>query len=98
MALDIAAALSRGYISMDAADALSTFMTNGMPDRARFLNFLGNLIVTAADAERKSKHVAVFAECVHLLWAQGNPEATIRLEGLWNEEIVSRYDVGTLRL
>jgi len=66
MALDIAAALSRGYISMDAADALSTFMTNGMPDRARFLNFLGNLIVTAADAERKSKLTLQFSQNVFI--------------------------------
>ena len=53
---------------MNAADALSTFMTNGMPDPARFLNFFGNLIVTAADAVKgEQARVAVFGEGVHLL-------------------------------
>jgi DNA-binding NarL/FixJ family response regulator len=96
--VDIAAAIEQGkYISMDAADALSTFMINGMPDPDRFLNFLGNLIATAADAAKgEQARVAVFAECVNLLWAQGNPEATIRLEGLWNEGIVSSYNVDVL--
>ena len=31
-------------------------------------------------------------ETVALLWVQGNPEAAIRLEHLWNE-IVKSYDV-----
>ena len=36
--LDIAAAIEQGrYISLDAADTLSTFMVNGMPDPVRFL-------------------------------------------------------------
>ena len=96
--VDIAAAIEQGkYISVDAADALSTFMLNGMPDPARFLNFLGNLIVTAAHAAKGEQgRVAVFGECVNLLWAQGSHEATIRLEGLWNEEIVSSYNVDVL--
>lgn len=94
--LDVAAAIEQGrYIALDAADTLSTFMRNGMPDPVRFSELLGNLISNAADAGKKGR-VAVFGECVHLLWAQGNSEATIRLEGLWNEEIVSRYNVDVL--
>ena len=94
--VDIAAAIEqRRYISVDAADALSAFMINGMPDRVRFSELLRNLISNAASAGGKGR-VAVFGECVQLLWAQGNPEATIRLEELWNEEIVSRYKVDVL--
>ena len=37
--LDIGAAIEQGrYISLDAAETLSTFMVNGMPDPVRFLN------------------------------------------------------------
>ena len=56
--------LSRGdIIPLDAADALSTFMLNGMPDPARFLNLFGNLIVGAADAAKgEQARVAVFGE------------------------------------
>jgi DNA-binding NarL/FixJ family response regulator len=94
--LDIAAAIEQGrYISVDAAAALSTFMINGTPEAVRFSKLLGNLISKAADAGKKGR-VAVFGECVNLLWAQGNAEATIRLERLWNEEIVSRYNVDVL--
>jgi hypothetical protein len=94
--VDIAAAIEQGrYIALDAADALSAFMINGMPDPVRFSELLRNLISTAANAGKKGR-VAVFGECVHLLWAQGNPEATIRLEGLWNEEVVSSYNVDVL--
>jgi len=94
--VDIAAAIEQGrYISVDAADALSAFMNNGMPDPMRFSELLRNLISNAANAGGKGR-VAVFGECVHLLWAQGNPEATIRLEGLWNEEVVSKYNVDVL--
>ena len=40
--LDIGAAIEQGrYISLDAADTLSTFMVNGMPDPVRFLKVVG---------------------------------------------------------
>jgi DNA-binding response OmpR family regulator len=103
--VDITAAIERGgYISMDAADALSTFMINGMPDPSRFLNLFGNLIVTAADAaKREQGRVAVFGEGVHLLWAQGNAEAAIRVETLTNQipktcdvDILCGYSLGSV--
>jgi hypothetical protein len=66
--VDTATAIEQGgHIPMDAADALSTFMINGMPDPARFLNFFGNLIVTAAHAAKgEQARVAVFGKGVHL--------------------------------
>jgi hypothetical protein len=67
-----------------------------MPDPARFLNFFGNLILTAADAAKKEQaHGAVFGEGVHLLWAQGNAEAAIRVERLTNQT-PKTYDVDIL--
>jgi DNA-binding NarL/FixJ family response regulator len=92
--LDIGTAIERGrYISVDAADAVSTFMINGMLDPVRYLNLFRDLIVRAADAaEGEQARVAVFGEGVHLLWAQGNAEAAIQVEGLCNQ-LVKTYDV-----
>jgi hypothetical protein len=69
--VDIAAAIEQGrYISVDAADALSAFMINRMPDPARVLKLFGDLIVTVAKAAKgEEARVAVFGEGVQLLWA-----------------------------
>jgi DNA-binding NarL/FixJ family response regulator len=92
--LDVSAAIEEGrYISVDAADTLSTFMVNGMPDPGRFLKFLGNLIARAAEAAKGERgSVVVFGECVHLLWAQGNTEGAIQVERLGNQ-LAKTYDV-----
>jgi KaiC/GvpD/RAD55 family RecA-like ATPase len=93
--LNIAAPIEQGrYISVDAAEALSTFMVNDLPDPVRVLTLLGDLIVTAAEAAEGGR-VAVFGECVDLLSEQGKAEAVIRLEQLWNE-ISKSYDVNIL--
>jgi len=93
--VDIAVAIEQGrYILLDAAEALSSFMVNDLPDPVRFLNLLGDLIATAAEAA-KGGRVAVFAECVDLLSEQGKAEAVIRLEHLWNE-ISKTYDIDIL--
>ena len=95
--LDIGAAIEQGrYISLDAADTLSTFMVKSMPDPVRFLKVAGDLIVKAAKAA-KGEHarVAACGECAPLLWAQGNAESAIRLEHLW-DEIAKTYGVDVL--
>jgi KaiC/GvpD/RAD55 family RecA-like ATPase len=71
--LDIGAAIEQGrYITLDAADTLPAFMVDNLPDSARFLELLGDLIVSAAKAAGgQQTRVAVFGECVHLLWEQG---------------------------
>jgi DNA-binding NarL/FixJ family response regulator len=95
--LDIGAAIEqRRYISLDAAQTLSTFMVNGMPDPVRFVKLLGSLIATAAEAAKgEQARVAVFGECVHLLWEQGNAEAAIQMEKLGNQ-LAEAYDVDIL--
>jgi DNA-binding NarL/FixJ family response regulator len=95
--VDIPTVIEQGrYISLDAADVLSTFMVNGMPDPVRFLKLFGNLIATAAEsAKSEQARVAVFGEGVHLLWAQGNAEAALQVEEL-SSEIVRTYDVDIL--
>jgi hypothetical protein len=81
---------------VDAADALSTFMVNGMPNSVLFLKLFGDLILAAAQAANAEQaRVAVFGECVHLLWAEAKAEAVIRLEQL-SGEIAKSYDVDIL--
>ncbi|HLL78191.1 MAG TPA: PAS domain S-box protein [Ktedonobacteraceae bacterium] len=80
--LDIASARVRGqYITLDAADALATFMVDGSPDPKRFTEVFGNII---REASQRRSAVRIFGELVTLLCAVGNPSAAIRLEELWN--------------
>ncbi|PYY01144.1 MAG: hypothetical protein DMG63_04035 [Acidobacteria bacterium] len=93
--LDMGAAIEQGrYVTLDAIEALSTFMLNGMPDSSLFLKILGSLIATAT-ANGQQGRVAIFGECVHLLWAQGNAEAAIQVEKLGNQ-LAQKYSVDIL--
>lgn len=95
--LHIGTAIEQGrYIVLDAADTLSMFMLNGMPDPNRFMTAFGNLILTAASAAQGERpRVAVFGECVHILWAQGDAEAALQMEKLGNQ-LINAYDVDIL--
>lgn len=95
--LDIAAAVQEGrYIALDAVGTLSTFMVNGMPDPVRFFSVTHNLLEAAARAA-KSEHPRVVAcgEIAPTLWAQGNAEAAVRLEQLW-DALAKAHDLATL--
>ena len=103
--MDIDAAIAQGrYMALDATEALSMFMVDGMPDPGRFMKAFRNLILAAADAAKgEHPHVAIFGECVHLLWAQGNPEAAIQMEKLGNRltnlygiDILCGYSLGSV--
>ena len=95
--LDIGAAVEEGrYISLDAAEALSTFMINDVLDPGRFLKLFGNLIETATQVVKgEQARVAVFGEGAPLLWAQGNEEAAIQVEEL-SHQLAKTYDVDIL--
>jgi signal transduction histidine kinase len=81
--LDVAAAGAQGrYVALDARDTLTTFMVGGWPDPTRFDETIGTLIATA---RARASRVHAFGEMVALLWAEGNRDAAIRLEELWNE-------------
>jgi hypothetical protein len=71
-------------------------MVNDQPDPVRFLKVTRDLVLAAAKAA-KGEHprVAACGECAPLLWAQGNAEAAIRVENLWNE-IAKTYYVDIL--
>ena len=103
--LDLGAAIEEGrYIPLDAADTLSMFMVNGVPDPVRFLELLGDLIVVGREAGKGTNaRVSVFGECVHLLWAEGKVEAAIQMEKLGNKltqihavDILCGYSLGIM--
>ncbi|HEV2731240.1 MAG TPA: MEDS domain-containing protein, partial [Terriglobales bacterium] len=95
--VNVSAAIEQGsYLALDAAEALSKFMVNDMLDPVRFFKGLGSLIATAAGtAKGEQSRVAIFGECVQLLWEQGEVEAAIQFEKLGNQ-LADMYDVNIL--
>ena len=85
--LDTAWAVAQGrYVALDAAETLSKIMLHGWPDAVRFKDVIGGLVERVATRTGgELRHVAAFGEMVALLWAEGKPEAAIRLEELWND-------------
>lgn len=85
--LDVDAATQQGtYIQLDAANTLSTFMVNDMPDSPRFFEVVGGLIHSATKvAKGEHSRVVACGECSPLLWAEGKADAAIRVEQLWDE-------------
>ena len=95
--IDVDAVLKQGrFILLDAGETLSKIMVAGLPDPVRCATLVGEVITRAANAA-KGKHprVAICGECAPTLLAEGNAEAAIRLEHLW-DEITRRYDADTL--
>jgi hypothetical protein len=57
-------------------------MVDGLPNEKLFNDIISRLISKVRGNKRK---VRAFGEMVALLWAEGNREATVRLEKLWNK-------------
>jgi KaiC/GvpD/RAD55 family RecA-like ATPase len=95
--VDLDAAIGQGrYVALDAAETLSAFMVNDLPDPLRFLKIVGDLILVATQAAKGKHHrVSVFGECAPLLWAQDKAEAAIELERLVNK-LTKIHDVDIL--
>lgn len=96
--LDIASAIAQGrFVVLDAAQAISMFLQNGLPNPALFMKAADTLITTAAKSAdgASSRRVALCGECDPPLWKLGNGEAAICLEQLWNT-ISLRYEVDVL--
>ena len=70
-------------IVKDARETLGSFMRNGMPDADLFRKTLG-AVFSLLDLRGHAK-VRAYGEMVALLWQDGNYDAAIRLEQLWNE-------------
>ena len=84
--LNTSVATAQGrYVALDAADLLAKFMVAGQPDAERFRKLLGEIIERARKSVGcEGARVVAFGEMVALLWADGEKDAAIRLEQLWN--------------
>lgn len=80
-----------GYVALDAADTLALLLDHdtGRVDPSRFFDVVGGAVAAAAD--HPGGHVRVFGEMVALLWAAGDHDEAIVLEGLWNELAVGPH-------
>ena len=80
--LDLAVAREEGrYFVFDPTEMLPLFMVDGHPDETRFGEVVASTIIRAADGGRR---VYAFGEMVNVLWAEGQQEAALELEALWN--------------
>ncbi len=77
-----AARAERRYQALDAQDALAAVMVDGMPDPAAFARVIGSRVGAAAG---DWPGVRVFGGMAALLAADGQHEAALRLEALWND-------------
>jgi PAS domain S-box-containing protein len=73
-------------VMLDARTTLDMFMDDSAPDPARFQANVGRVIEDASkDGTGAKRVVRAYGEMVDVLWAEGNIEAALRLEELWNE-------------
>lgn len=82
----VAAALASGQLlCLDARATLEQFMVGDMPDPERFHAVLGRVLVQLAGDAKTAPRIRAYGEMVDLLWRDGNFNAAIRLEELWND-------------
>jgi hypothetical protein len=74
---------------IDAEELLTKFMTRDGPDPTLFEEQVGSLIDKAL-VGRPRTVVRAYGEMVDVLWQNGQAEAAIRLEMLWNKLAQSR--------
>ena len=75
---------SDDLILLDAQNTLSTFMMNGKPVADEFKNSMCAVIERACRG-RADCVVRIYGQMVDILWKDGEQEAAIRLEMLWNQ-------------
>ena len=66
---------------LDARSTMERFLDRGMPDARKFQRVVGGTIRKLAAGGAK---VRAYGEMVDLLWRDGEPDAALRLEDLWN--------------
>jgi signal transduction histidine kinase len=83
--LEMIAKLGR-YFTLDAAETLSSFMVSGTPDATLFNAFTSHFLSSVrSSAKGSSQRLFLFGEMVNLLLSDGNFDASLRLEQLWND-------------
>jgi PAS domain S-box-containing protein len=88
--LDLALSQAR-LIFLDAQETLATFMVDRLPDQERFMRSVGRLVEEKGGKAR----VRIFGEMVDLLWQEGQRQAAIRLEEIWNA-LIGKHEVSLL--
>ena len=68
----------------NAEDALEEIMRDGSPDSGAFTRVIGGLLDEVATLF-PGKTIRAFGEMVDILWARGQEQAALALEGLWND-------------
>ena len=85
--VDLALAIrQQRYISVNISELLAKVTVNGWPDATGCLKATGDLVTEAAlRAAGPHARVAACGECSPFVWEQGQVEAAIHLEHLWDE-------------
>src|SRR3954463_3437089 len=84
MGFDLAEAKgSNQLVTLDAAEAISRFVSGGEPDWARFEAFVGAAVARSIAVAPGGK-VRAYGEMVDLLWRRGQEKAALLLEGFWD--------------
>jgi len=78
---DLQAAIARDqFVTVDAHEALASFMRDGWPNEALFNAMVSTLLKRVRPQYGR---VRAFGEMVAIMWANGDCGATIHLEHLW---------------
>jgi hypothetical protein len=75
---------SHDLLLLDAQETLGTFMADGKPQAEPFRKRMCEVIKTACGV-RPNCTVRIYGQMVDVLWKNGQQEAAIRLETLWNQ-------------
>jgi len=84
--LYLAAMAAQGqYVALDAVEALSQFMRDGRPDADCLAGIVENLERSRVSSPRGTQsRLTIFGEMAPLLLRDGNVEAAVEVERLWN--------------
>jgi hypothetical protein len=75
---------SHDLVLVDAKETLSSFMVDGKPDALKFRDRMRQVIEGMCRG-RTNRTVRIFGQMVDVLWQEGERDAAIRLEVLWNQ-------------
>lgn len=75
---------SGDLVLLDAKDTLAAFMTEGGLDAEAFRNIMCEAIKSACRG-RVDCTVRIYGQMVDILWQDGEKQAALRLEMLWNQ-------------
>jgi MEDS: MEthanogen/methylotroph, DcmR Sensory domain len=75
---------SHDLLLLDARETLSTFMIDSQPDAGKFKDQMYQVIQRVC-RDRADCAVRIFGQMVDVLWQDGERDAAIRLEMLWNQ-------------